>query len=52
MIFKFEISALKLGYNELVYNKLQVKAYEYFPLFWSKINVYYINHPGYNESLL
>jgi hypothetical protein len=56
-IFKYEmISTLsytvKLGYNELGYNKLSVITNRFFQFFQSQIESFYIIQPCYNESRL
>jgi hypothetical protein len=44
--------AVKLGYNELGYNKLPVITNRFFQFFQSQIQAYYIIQPGSNESRL
>ncbi len=43
---------MKLGYNKLGYNELQVKTNRFFQFFQSQIQAYFIIQPGYNESWL
>jgi len=41
-------NTVKLGYNELGYNKHSVITNDFFSPKWS---FYYINQPGYNEQI-
>ncbi len=52
MIFCFNSTTVKLGYNKLGYNELLVTTNIFFDIFQSKIHVYCIIQLGYNKFRL